>query len=54
MTGDGARERPLPAALAVELDWLGVMPRPAPKPAPAPRPAPADSGWYHRGEECPF
>ena len=30
----------IPAALAAELDRLGVMPRPVPKPAPAPRPAP--------------
>lgn len=44
----------IPAALAAELDRLGVMPRPDPKPAPAARPAPADNGWYHRGEECPF
>jgi hypothetical protein len=54
MSGERARERPLPAPLVAELDRLGVLPRPKPKPAPAPRPAPPDMGWFDRGEECPF
>ena len=43
----------LPASLEHELNLLGVRaPRPE-KPAPAPA-APTDTGWYKRGEPCPF